>query len=407
MPFYEGEAAKNGFEAGVRAALEAILASPYFIFRLEKAPTDARSGGTYRVADIDLASRLSFFLWGEPPDQELIAAARPQGAVDRRRAREAGAAHARRSARRRRWPSASPRSGCACRTSTRSIPIRTSIPNFDENLADAMRTETKLFFNSLVQGRSQPARSLSRRLHVPERAARAALRHHRRQRHRVPPRHLSRRRRAAASSARAAMLVQTLAGQSHLAGAARQVGDGSAARHAAAAAAAGRPAISTKPAKSKDGRLLTTRERMEMHRTNPTCNSCHRFMDPIGLALDNFDVTGAVARCARTACRSTPRGDFYDGTKVDLAGRADRGAAEAADAAGAHLHREPDGLRARPPRRVLRPAGGSRDREGAPKRTTTRCRRSSWASSRATRSGCGEWNRKRATTETTKSSADD
>jgi hypothetical protein len=75
MPFYEQGSAKGGFEQGVRNALETILASPHFIFRLEKAPTDARSGGTYRVADIDLASRLSFFLWGLPPDKELIAAA--------------------------------------------------------------------------------------------------------------------------------------------------------------------------------------------------------------------------------------------------------------------------------------------------------------------------------------------
>ena len=62
---------------------------------------------------------------------------------------------------------------------------------------------------------------------------------------------------------------------------------------------------SRRPRKAKDGRLLTTRERMELHRANPTCNSCHRFMDPIGLALDNFDVTAQVARRARTACRST------------------------------------------------------------------------------------------------------
>ena len=99
LPFYEGEAAKNGFEAGVRPSLEAILASPYFIFRLEKAPTDARSGGTYRVADIDLASRLSFFLWGLPPDQALDRRRRPPRAVDAGRSREARAAHARRSAR--------------------------------------------------------------------------------------------------------------------------------------------------------------------------------------------------------------------------------------------------------------------------------------------------------------------
>jgi hypothetical protein len=66
---------------------------------------------------------------------------------------------------------------------------------------------------------------------------------------------------------------------------------------------------------SKDGKLLTTRERMEMHRSNPTCNACHRFMDPIGLALDNFDVT-ARWRVRENGAPLDTRGDFYDGTKI-------------------------------------------------------------------------------------------
>ena len=112
-------------------------------------------------------------------------------------------------------------------------------PNFDENLADAMRTETKMFFNSLVKEDRSLLELLSRRLHVPERAARAALRHHRRHRHRVPPRHVSRRV-APRHSRPGHDAGADLARQPHLAGAARQVGDGSAARHAAAAAAARR-----------------------------------------------------------------------------------------------------------------------------------------------------------------------
>jgi hypothetical protein len=68
-------------------------------------------------------------------------------------------------------------------------------------------------------------------------------------------------------------------------------------------------------ASSKDGRMLTTRERMEMHRANPTCNSCHRFMDPIGLALDNFDVT-ARWRTRENGMPLDTKGDYYDGTAV-------------------------------------------------------------------------------------------
>ena len=70
-----------------------------------------------------------------------------------------------------------------------------------------------------------------------------------------------------------------------------------------------------KTAEAKEGRLLTTRERMEMHRANPTCRSCHLFMDPIGLALDNFDVTGQW-RIRENGAPLDTRGDFYDGTPV-------------------------------------------------------------------------------------------
>jgi hypothetical protein len=66
--------------------------------------------------------------------------------------------------------------------------------------------------------------------------------------------------------------------------------------------------------------MLTTRERMELHRKNPTCSSCHRFMDPIGLALDNFDVTGQW-RVRENGQPLDTRGDFYDGTPVSTLGQ--------------------------------------------------------------------------------------
>jgi hypothetical protein len=67
---------------------------------------------------------------------------------------------------------------------------------------------------------------------------------------------------------------------------------------------------------AKEGRQVTTRERMEMHRTNPTCKSCHQFIDPIGLALDAFDVTGRLRFRENGALLDT-RGDLYDGTKIN------------------------------------------------------------------------------------------
>src|SRR5204863_4958159 len=116
----------------------------------ERAPTDARSGGTFRVADIDLASRLSFFIWGLPPDQQLIDAAQ--------RKELSTALGIEKQARR---MLADPRSSAlADRFAAQWLrlqdvdkvhPDPNFYPNYDENIAEAMRTETKLFFNSLVK----------------------------------------------------------------------------------------------------------------------------------------------------------------------------------------------------------------------------------------------------------------
>ena len=157
---------------------------------------------------------------------------------------------------------------------------------------------------------------------------------------------------------------------------------------AAAAAAAERAGARRDRATRKDGKLLTTRERMEKHRKNPACNvvpPVHRSDRPRARQLRRHrrvarSENGDAARHARRRCTTARRSR----RRPSCAQRA----AQAADAAGAHLHREPDGLRARPPRRVLRPADDSRDRHATPKRTTTACRRSSWASSTAPRSGC-------------------
>jgi hypothetical protein len=312
MPFYEAGAAKGGFETGVRSALEAVLASPHFIFRLERAPTDARSGGTYRVADIDLASRLSFFIWGLPPDQDLIDAA-----SRRELSTVAGIEkHARRML-------ADPRANAlADRFAAQWLrlqdvdkvhPDPNFYPNFDENLAEAMRTETKLFFQSLVKddrslidlltadytflnerlarhyGIKGVIGSEFRRVTYPDTTRRGIL-------------------------GQGTMLVQTsLANRTSPVLRGKWVME----------VLLGTPPPPPPPdvpdleaaGESKEGRLLTTREKMEIHRKNATCNSCHRFMDPIGLALDNFDVT-AKWRQRENGMPLDTAGDFYDGTRV-------------------------------------------------------------------------------------------
>ncbi len=312
MPFYESGAAKGGFEQGIRNAVETVLASPHFIFRLERAPTDARSGGTYRVADIDLASRLSFFLWGLPPDKELIAAAQR-----RELSTAAGIEkHARRML-------ADPRAeALASRFAAQWLrlqdiekvrPDPNFYPNFDENLAEAMRTETKMFFESLVrEDRSLLELLTADYTFVNERLAR----HYGfdnvvgREFRRVSYPDANRR----GILGQGSMLVQTsLANRTSPVLRGKWVME----------VLMGTPPPPPPPnvpdleaaGEATEGRLLTTREKMELHRKSATCNSCHRFMDPIGLALDNFDVT-AKWRQRENGMPLDTAGDFYDGTKV-------------------------------------------------------------------------------------------
>lgn len=127
MAFYDQGAKNGGFEIGVRAALEAMLASPHFIFRFEEMPGQAKAGEKYAINGTDLASRLSFFLWGAPPDETLIAAAQ-KGALATPAGLEAQTRRMLADCGPKRWPRASQRSGCGCRTSTRSTPMRCSIP---------------------------------------------------------------------------------------------------------------------------------------------------------------------------------------------------------------------------------------------------------------------------------------
>src|SRR5688572_8871679 len=84
LKFYEQGAANGGFEEGVRTALQALLASPYFVFRFEQQPANVRPGSDYRLSDADLASRLSFFLWGTLPDRELMTLAQQRKLSDGR-----------------------------------------------------------------------------------------------------------------------------------------------------------------------------------------------------------------------------------------------------------------------------------------------------------------------------------
>jgi hypothetical protein len=315
MPFYNKGAEMDGFEGGVRTAIEAVLSSPNFIFRLESQPGTARPGNNYRVTDLDLASRLSFFLWGTVPDKELLTVAaqgRLSDPVMLERQTRRMLADDRAQALGERFAAMWLR----LQDIDKVKPDPNFYPNFDDNLADMMRQETIMFFNNLVRedrslmdlytadysfmnerlarhyGITGVAGNDFRKVQYPDDRRRGIL-------------------------GQGSMLVQTsMANRTSPVLRGKWVME----------VLLGTPPPPPPPnvpdleaaGEENHGKVLTTRERMEIHRANPTCNACHRFMDPIGLALDNYDVT-ARWREREYGSPLDPSGDFYDGTKVSSA----------------------------------------------------------------------------------------
>jgi hypothetical protein len=314
MPFYDAGAARGGFEGGVTTAVEAILSSVNFIFRLERQPENVRPGAIYRVNDYDLASRLSFFLWGAPPDRELLTlAGRNELGLPATLEKQV------------RRMLADPRSEALgsrfagqwlrLQDIDKVHPDPNFYPNFDDNLALLMRRETEMFFNNLVRedrsvldlyradftfvnerlarhyGFPGVAGNEFRRISYPDDTRRGVL-------------------------GQGSVLVQT-----SYANRTSPVLRGKWVMEVLMGTPPPPPPMdgSVPPledtAEAKNGKILTTRERLELHRANPTCNSCHRFMDPIGLALDNFDVTAKWRQRENGSALDT-RGDYYDGTPV-------------------------------------------------------------------------------------------
>ena len=310
MSFYDQGEAERGFEGGVQRALQAILASPHFLFRMERAP-GATPGAVYSVAGADVASRLSFFLWGAPPDQQLIDAAARGELTD-----PAGLErHARRM-----LADVRAAEGLARRFGAQWLrlqdlekidPDALSYPYFDNSLADAMHRETELLFSHIAT-EDRPVSELltADYTFVNERLARH---------YGIP-----------GITGSAFQMVQYPDDNRR-----GILGHGSVltmTSHADRTSPVLRgkwvlevllgtpppPPPPDVPAFEEtegadDGRFLTVRERMEQHRANPVCMSCHQVIDPVGLALENFDVTGAW-RIRDEGNLVDPVGELYDGT---------------------------------------------------------------------------------------------
>jgi hypothetical protein len=312
MEFYDEGAAEGGFELGVRTGLQSILASPAFIFRLEQVSPEAEPGQPYRLADVDLASRLSFFLWGTVPDEELleIAAAERlsdpdvlEQQVERLLADPRSEALATRFASQ--W--------LRLQDADKNSPDSYLYPDFTAQLRDDMVRETQLLFDHLVrEDRSLFEIITADYTFLNDRLARhygipgVVGEHFRRVQYPDATRRgvlgqgsmllLTSMPNRTSPVLRGKWVMEVLMGAPP------------------PPPPPDVPAFETTTA-AVEGRLLTTRERMEEHRSNPTCNACHRLMDPIGLALDNFDVTGRW-RMRENGMPLDTEGTFYDDTPI-------------------------------------------------------------------------------------------
>ena len=312
MALYNKGASDGGFEEGIRMALEAVLASPRFVFRFEEPPSAARAGQAYALSDLDLASRLSFFLWATGPDEELLRVAEAGRLRDTAVLDE----QTRRMLADRRADVLSSRFASQWLRLQDLEKINPDVriyPNFDEQLKASMLRETELFFRHIVR-EDQSVRDLfsADYTFVDERLAKH---------YGIPNVIGSQFRKVSYPDGRRRGLLghgSILTLTSH-ADRTSPVLRGKWVMEVLL----GTPPPPPPPnvpdleatAEAEDGRLRTVRERMEQHRANPACASCHRMIDPIGLALDNFDVTGAW-RLRDNGMPVDASSTFYDGTPL-------------------------------------------------------------------------------------------
>jgi hypothetical protein len=313
MKLFDSGSERGGFEIGIREAVSGILASPNFVLKAEVAPVALAPGQkNYRLSDLDLATRLSFFLWGAPPDDQLMTLAvqkKLSNPVELEKQVKRMLADPRADALGTRFAA----QWLHLSNMYKVNPDPNYFPNFDQLTADAMKTETIMFFNNLVRqnrsflelfdanysfmndrlarhyGISDVAGSEFRKVQYPDASRRGIL-------------------------GQGSIQVLT-----SYAGRTSPVQRGKWVMSTLMGTPPPQPPANVPPlddtAGGKDGQSLTTRQRMEIHRSNAMCARCHNLIDPIGLAMDNFDPSGRF-RTRESGVALDTNGKFYDGTTI-------------------------------------------------------------------------------------------
>ena len=316
MRFYAMGRREGSFDTGIESVVQRVLSDPKFVYRVESAPPDLAPGTAYEVSDLDLASRLSFFLWSSIPDDTLLELAHAgklgepatlQQQIRRMLADPRAAALTRNFAGQ--W--------LGLRNLSAHAPVVDQFPDFDDNLRQAFRREVELLFASLLEeDRSVLDLLTADYTFVNERLARF---------YGIPGVRGSYFRRVTldpSQSVRWGLLgkgaILTISSQP---GRTSPVIRGNwVLRNVIGVPAPDPPPnVPALPAKTGDvagnTRLPTMREQMVQHRSDPHCQGCHKLMDPIGFALEPFDAIGRW-RTDDNGTAIDPDSEIYDGTKV-------------------------------------------------------------------------------------------
>ena len=287
LKFYHEAKEAGGFEAGIGSALSAILVSPEFLFRIERDPADVAPETTYPISDVELASRLSFFLWSSIPDEELLAIAQ-RGELHRPKVLESQV----------RRMLADPRSSSLVenfaaqwlhlRNLESFTPDLRLFPDFDDNLREAFRRETELHFEALLR-EDRVVLDLIKTDHtfLNERLAKH---------YGIPNVYGSRFRRVAldSESRRGGLLRQgsVLTVTSYATRTSPVIRGHWLLGNLLGTPPPPPPANIPNLKENTVSETLPMRARLSAHRANAACASCHDLMDPVGFALENFDAIG-------------------------------------------------------------------------------------------------------------------
>jgi mono/diheme cytochrome c family protein len=317
MNFYARGRKSGDFERGIESALQFILASPEFLFRVEPDPPSRvalrrdESPEVYRLGDLELASRLSFFLWSSLPDEPLVALA-AQGKLKQPAVLEQQV----------RRMLADPRSKTLIdnfaeqwlhlRNLKNANPDLGAFPDFDDNLRQAMKEETELFFDSIMR----EDRSVMDLLNADYTFVNERLARH----YGMPNIYGSRFRRVQVpNEARRGLLGQasilTVTSYPNRTSPVER-GKWILTNLLGVPPQPPPPNIPPLPDSGADGKVVSLRQRMERHRANAVCAGCHRVMDPIGFAMENFDGIGRW-RAKEDGAAIDASGTLFTGATLD------------------------------------------------------------------------------------------